>query len=217
MTLTVRQCILNALDELGQEDFSRFKASLREVTTKPGFRKIPWGKLEEASRLDAAKLMVDFYREVYAGEMAAAVLRDINQHDTADSLEQELSSVSPAPARGGGATEVSPAPARGGGATEVSPAPARGGGATEGCHLVDQHFSRIIQGFSSIDCVLDRLLGDGVLTCEHYDTIRANKTKQEKNRSLLNIIRGQGPNGKSQLWEAMVEADPFFTQSLTNE
>ncbi|GCB85326.1 hypothetical protein scyTo_0025924 [Scyliorhinus torazame] len=92
MTLTVRQCILNALDELGQEDFSRFKASLREVTTKPGFRKIPWGKLEEASRLDAAKLMVDFYREVYAGEMAAAVLRDINQHDTADSLEQELSS-----------------------------------------------------------------------------------------------------------------------------
>ncbi|XP_067882813.1 apoptosis-associated speck-like protein containing a CARD isoform X5 [Heterodontus francisci] len=193
MPRTARQCLLDALDDLEEDQFSRFKSDLREVAIKPGFRKIPWGKLEKAKTLDVAKLMVDSYRDAYSGELAVQILREMGKQDTSDNLEQELRSV------------LQPV------AQESSRAAAPAG------HPIDQHFTRIVQGFNSVDGVLDTLLAAGVLTPEHYDSIRTKAPKQEKIRELLTVIRGQGQGAKDQLWKAMVETDRYFTSSLTGE
>ncbi|XP_078061463.1 apoptosis-associated speck-like protein containing a CARD isoform X4 [Mustelus asterias] len=191
MPRTVRQCIVDALEELGEDDFRSFKANLRELKTMQGFRNIPWGKLEKADKLNTAKLMVDYYREGNAGEIAKQILRDGSQQDTADALAKELQMASQTSARCPDLTQ------------EKNP--------------VDKYFTRIVQGFNSVDSVLDELLAAGVLTGEHYGTIRAKATKQERMRELLTIIRGQGSEAKTKLWEAMVEADPYFTKNLTSE
>eukprot|EP00061_Rhincodon_typus_P002114 g16653.t1 len=93
MAQTVRQCIVDALDDLGEDDFCRFKADLREVQLPTGFRRIPWGRLEKASRLDTAKLMVDSYRDSLAGDLAVKVLSSGNQSQIAESLQEQLKSI----------------------------------------------------------------------------------------------------------------------------
>ncbi|XP_041038557.1 apoptosis-associated speck-like protein containing a CARD [Carcharodon carcharias] len=198
MSRTVRQCIVDALDELGKEDFARFKADLREVSLMPTFRKIPWGKLEGAGKLEAAKLMVDFYRDVYAGELAVQVLKGMHQQEAAVSLEGQLSAASQTPATQTPASQPIPP------AVQNNP----------GIHPVDKYFTHIVQGFSSVDCVLDSLMAKGVVTSENYDKIRSLTPRQEKMRQLLIIIRGQGPKAKEQLWEDMKEWDKYFTDSL---
>ncbi|XP_067882810.1 apoptosis-associated speck-like protein containing a CARD isoform X3 [Heterodontus francisci] len=206
MPRTARQCLLDALDDLEEDQFSRFKSDLREVAIKPGFRKIPWGKLEKAKTLDVAKLMVDSYRDAYSGELAVQILREMGKQDTSDNLEQELRSVlQPVAQESSRAAVLQPV------AQESSRAAAPAG------HPIDQHFTRIVQGFNSVDGVLDTLLAAGVLTPEHYDSIRTKAPKQEKIRELLTVIRGQGQGAKDQLWKAMVETDRYFTSSLTGE
>ncbi|XP_078061460.1 apoptosis-associated speck-like protein containing a CARD isoform X2 [Mustelus asterias] len=204
MPRTVRQCIVDALEELGEEDFRSFKANLRELKTMQGFRNIPWGKLEKADKLNTAKLMVDYYREGNAGEIAKQILRDGSQQDTADALAKELQMASQTSAR---CPDL----------TQASQTSARCPDLTQEKNPVDKYFTRIVQGFNSVDSVLDELLAAGVLTGEHYGTIRAKATKQERMRELLTIIRGQGSEAKTKLWEAMVEADPYFTKNLTSE
>ncbi|XP_078061461.1 apoptosis-associated speck-like protein containing a CARD isoform X3 [Mustelus asterias] len=204
MPRTVRQCIVDALEELGEDDFRSFKANLRELKTMQGFRNIPWGKLEKADKLNTAKLMVDYYREGNAGEIAKQILRDGSQQDTADALAKELQMASQTSAR---CPDL----------TQASQTSARCPDLTQEKNPVDKYFTRIVQGFNSVDSVLDELLAAGVLTGEHYGTIRAKATKQERMRELLTIIRGQGSEAKTKLWEAMVEADPYFTKNLTSE
>ncbi|XP_078061459.1 apoptosis-associated speck-like protein containing a CARD isoform X1 [Mustelus asterias] len=217
MPRTVRQCIVDALEELGEDDFRSFKANLRELKTMQGFRNIPWGKLEKADKLNTAKLMVDYYREGNAGEIAKQILRDGSQQDTADALAKELQMASQTSARCPDLTQASQTSARCPDLTQASQTSARCPDLTQEKNPVDKYFTRIVQGFNSVDSVLDELLAAGVLTGEHYGTIRAKATKQERMRELLTIIRGQGSEAKTKLWEAMVEADPYFTKNLTSE
>lgn len=59
---TISNLILKALDELLQDDFRRFKASLTNNMAQ-GFDSIPRGKLEKAEQLDVMGLMVDQFGE----------------------------------------------------------------------------------------------------------------------------------------------------------
>ncbi|XP_067882809.1 apoptosis-associated speck-like protein containing a CARD isoform X1 [Heterodontus francisci] len=219
MPRTARQCLLDALDDLEEDQFSRFKSDLREVAIKPGFRKIPWGKLEKAKTLDVAKLMVDSYRDAYSGELAVQILREMGKQDTSDNLEQELRSVlQPVAQESSRAAVLQPVAQESSRAAVLQPvAQESSRAAAPAGHPIDQHFTRIVQGFNSVDGVLDTLLAAGVLTPEHYDSIRTKAPKQEKIRELLTVIRGQGQGAKDQLWKAMVETDRYFTSSLTGE
>ncbi|XP_072129178.1 apoptosis-associated speck-like protein containing a CARD [Mobula birostris] len=202
MPRTVRQCIVEALENLGKSQLRRFKEDLSEVQYRPGFSAIPRGRLEDADAQDLGRLLVSTYRDDYAAELTLEVLEGLPEREVADSLRHNL------PA-GGQAPKTGSSGSAGGRAAATGPCGS--------AHPVDRYFAQIVQQFHSTDMVLDELLGKGVLTAEHYDRLRVKAPRQEKNRELLLFIRGQGLEAKEQLWSAMSEADPYFVGNVTRQ
>lgn len=80
--------MIEALEDLGSEDFKKFKWQLcNDQTVALG--PIPRGKLENADRTDVVDIMADKYSDE-AGNIAAKALRKINQNHLAKSLELKL-------------------------------------------------------------------------------------------------------------------------------
>ncbi|XP_059810103.1 apoptosis-associated speck-like protein containing a CARD isoform X3 [Hypanus sabinus] len=204
MSRTVRQCIVEALENLGRSQLRRFKEDLSEVQYRPGFGAIPRGRLEDADAQDLGRLLVSTYRDGYAAELTLQVLEALPEREVADSLRRSL----PSPA-GGQAPKTGFSGSAGGQAAAT--------GASANAHPVDRYFAQIVQQFHSTEIVLDSLLGSGVLTAEHYDRLRGKTSRQDKNRELLLFIRGQGLQAKEQLWNAMRDADPYFVGNLTGQ
>ncbi|XP_072128136.1 apoptosis-associated speck-like protein containing a CARD [Mobula birostris] len=192
MPRTVRQCIVEALENLGKSQLRRFKEDLSEVQYRPGFSAIPRGRLEGADALDLGRLLVGTYRDDYAAELTLQVLEALPEREVADSLRRSLFVPDERQATGTGP---------------------RGSTA----HPVDLYHYEIVQRFHSADCVLDRLLSSGTLTAEQYDLARAQPTRTEKNRALLRIVGDKGREAKEQLWRNMESEDAMFTQSLTGQ
>ncbi|XP_072889659.1 apoptosis-associated speck-like protein containing a CARD [Hemitrygon akajei] len=190
MSRTVRQCIVEALENLGRSQLRRFKEDLSEVQYRPGFGAIPRGRLEDADALDLGRLLVSSYRDDYAAELTLQVLEALPEREVADSLRRSLLSPDERQATGTGP---------------------RGRTA----HPVDLYHYEIVQRFHSADSVLDRLLGRGTITAEQYELARAQPTRTEKNRALLRIVGDKGKEAKGQLWRDMELEDAMFTRSLT--
>ncbi|XP_062992981.1 apoptosis-associated speck-like protein containing a CARD [Elgaria multicarinata webbii] len=84
MTKAVRDHLLNALEDLDQVQFKRFKWRLGGFDL--GKRRIPRGLLEPAGALDLSDLLLSFYREDGAVTVTAAVLEAINCRRQAEGL-----------------------------------------------------------------------------------------------------------------------------------
>lgn len=78
MAKSVRACLAEALQNLKKLELKAFKANLNEFPVKKNFNNIPRGSLEDANALDLSDLLVHYYCEDYAVEVAAKVLWDIN-------------------------------------------------------------------------------------------------------------------------------------------
>uniref|UniRef100_A0A8C7E4I2 Pyrin domain-containing protein n=1 Tax=Naja naja TaxID=35670 RepID=A0A8C7E4I2_NAJNA len=77
MAKSVRCCLVEALEDLTKTELENFKANLNEFPVKEGFRNIPRGPLEKAGALQVSDLLVSYYNQDYAVEVAAKVLSDI--------------------------------------------------------------------------------------------------------------------------------------------
>ncbi len=85
---TTETAILDALQELLEEEFKEFKWHLSNGGTPEN--SIPRGKLEKANRCDVVTLMVQQYRGSDAGKIAVRMLRKIKQNELADQLKGKL-------------------------------------------------------------------------------------------------------------------------------
>ncbi|XP_041434090.1 uncharacterized protein LOC121398819 isoform X2 [Xenopus laevis] len=72
-----------------------------------------------------------------------------------------------------------------------------------GKHFMDKHRTELIARVSHIDPILDDLLDDEILTQEQYDSVRSNRTSQEKMRQLYDCVRAWGDGEKEELFKAM--------------
>ncbi|OCT58981.1 uncharacterized protein LOC108703748 [Xenopus laevis] len=70
-------------------------------------------------------------------------------------------------------------------------------------HFVDRHRAALIDRMSHIDPVLDDLLGDKILTQEQYDTVRSNRTSQEKMRHLYDCVKTWGKIEKEMFYSTL--------------
>ncbi len=84
---TTETAILDALQELLEEEFKKFKWHLSNGGTPDS---IPRGKLENADRCDVVTLMVQQYRGSDAGKIAVRMLRKMNLNELADQLKGKL-------------------------------------------------------------------------------------------------------------------------------
>ncbi|XP_038260135.2 pyrin domain-containing protein 1-like [Dermochelys coriacea] len=86
MGKTVRDHLVDTLEELGQDELKRFKAKLNAFPVKEGYSNIPLRRLEKADVLDVCDKLISYYREEYAVEVTVKLLTDINERDLADRL-----------------------------------------------------------------------------------------------------------------------------------
>uniref|UniRef100_UPI003AACEB4B protein NLRC3-like n=1 Tax=Centroberyx gerrardi TaxID=166262 RepID=UPI003AACEB4B len=86
------ELLLGTLEDLGDEEFKKFKWFLQQDDILEGFPAIPKSRLEKTDRLDTVDQMVQTYSE-YTLEVTKEVLMKINKND----LVQSLSNTSSAP------------------------------------------------------------------------------------------------------------------------
>ncbi|XP_053121463.1 NACHT, LRR and PYD domains-containing protein 1b allele 5-like isoform X2 [Hemicordylus capensis] len=83
---TVKNNLSHILKDLGRWNLKRFKAKLSEVSVKEGFENIPKEILQKACWFQLSDILLAYYREEYALEVAAAVLEAIRCKDQAHML-----------------------------------------------------------------------------------------------------------------------------------
>ncbi|KAL7852008.1 hypothetical protein SRHO_G00177930 [Serrasalmus rhombeus] len=88
---TVSTVLLNHLDELREEEFERFKWYMTKGVAT-GFDPIPKCKLEKTTRENVVDLMKSNYMSD-TGKIAVKILREMQQNNLAEQLEEKLAKV----------------------------------------------------------------------------------------------------------------------------
>lgn len=84
----MKDLMLDALEDLGEEEFKKFKFKLR-TTAAPGDKNIPLGRLEKADQQLLVELLVEFY-ENKAPAIMVVVLEDIGLKKNASKLTKGM-------------------------------------------------------------------------------------------------------------------------------
>ncbi|KAM9267110.1 NACHT, LRR and PYD domains-containing protein 6 [Cariama cristata] len=84
---TAGMLLLRALEDLSELDFKKFRDALARGDLRGG-RRIPWGRLEKADWMDTKNLMLDFYGEEAALDVAIAVFERIQLINAAALLKE---------------------------------------------------------------------------------------------------------------------------------
>ncbi|XP_053883598.1 pyrin-like isoform X3 [Malaclemys terrapin pileata] len=101
MAKPLRDHLFDTIRELGESDLKTFKDKLNNFQPKPGYNRIKWGELEKADAVEITRLLVSYYKEDYAVDVAGKVLEDMDKKNLAHNLLQ---------ATGKGGTQQMPAP-----------------------------------------------------------------------------------------------------------
>ncbi|XP_036593752.1 apoptosis-associated speck-like protein containing a CARD [Trichosurus vulpecula] len=193
-----RDLILEALDNLTEDEFKRFKNKLRTVPLREGYCHLPRGPLQDLDRVDLTDKIVSYYLEGYGTELTLRVLQDIGMQEEAVRLQQAAGSASTPHPTGNAAPPTQHS------ATASTPS---------GMHFVDKHRAILISDVTLLDPVLDRLYGQ-VLKPEQYEAIRAESTIPKQMRVLYSFMRAWDNTCKDLLLEALRETNPFLVQRL---
>ncbi|KAM9362880.1 pyrin domain-containing protein 1-like [Symphorus nematophorus] len=79
--------ILGMLDELGADEFKRFRWNLTQPVLD-GCQPIPKGYLESADRQDTVSKMIDSYGEETAVKITVEILKRMNHNNAAEKLKR---------------------------------------------------------------------------------------------------------------------------------
>uniref|UniRef100_A0A3B4VFB3 Pyrin domain-containing protein n=1 Tax=Seriola dumerili TaxID=41447 RepID=A0A3B4VFB3_SERDU len=87
---TPKQILLMTLEDLGAEDFKKFKWFLQQKEVLEGFPSIPRTRLENADRMDTVDLMVQTYC-INTIKVTRMVLVKMNQNDLVENFTDIIS------------------------------------------------------------------------------------------------------------------------------
>ncbi|KAM4025385.1 apoptosis-associated speck-like protein containing a CARD isoform 1-T2 [Anomaloglossus baeobatrachus] len=194
MGKTVRDVLLQALENLEKKSFKKFKNKLNDWDIEEGYNKIPRGKLEDADPEDVADLIRRHYKDSYGIKVTLAVLEAINENQEAEELQKALQAVNDCTTTGADQGATSRAPIQ-----ETSPEATPG----DQEHFVDRHRTQLIQRVSPVAPVLDDLLQKKLISQEQYDTVRSKTTHQEQMRELYQYVRSFGNEDKNKLLQSL--------------
>ncbi|XP_039392022.1 apoptosis-associated speck-like protein containing a CARD [Mauremys reevesii] len=201
--------LLKTLEKLGEGELQRFKDKLSEIQPKEGHQHLPSGSLRNADPPALTDLLLLFYGTDYGAEVAAEVLRAIDQGALAERIERfiyALERVSWA--------KVSPC---------LTPFLAQVTGSEKyyferwrwqlqkrqwqwqwrQWQQWQHHFAR--GDFIYVKCILND---------EQYQTIRAEKTSQEKMRKLYELVPSWDKWQKDHLYQALKRTKRDLVEEL---
>ncbi|XP_074921137.1 NACHT, LRR and PYD domains-containing protein 3-like [Chelonoidis abingdonii] len=90
---TPTDIIVQELEDLEKKDFKKFKHKLSDFRYEGTKRKIPRGKLENADEMDVASLLIEFYGEDSAVNVAIEIFTKIGLKNSAVKLQEEKETV----------------------------------------------------------------------------------------------------------------------------
>ncbi|XP_075439283.1 apoptosis-associated speck-like protein containing a CARD isoform X2 [Ascaphus truei] len=242
MDRTVQDILAKTLENLGEKGFQHFKALLRDWTVKSGYYTIPRSRLKQSNDKDElAQLIIFYYKADYGIELARDLLHALNEEKAGDYVYAEVKRVTGAGSEPAGPVKVTVAgsePARPVIVTSAGSEPARpvrvtgtkslhvrpvqvtgagsepAGPVKDRTHFVDRYRTALINKVSTVDPVLDRLLGQKMLTDEQYSTVRSKAIPQEKMRQLYDYVRSWGSSDKDKLYLALKVSNGALMRAL---
>ncbi|KAF7238774.1 Apoptosis-associated speck-like protein containing a CARD [Varanus komodoensis] len=205
MEKTVRDCLVAALEDLADDELKKFKGKLHELPVREGYDNIPRGRLQKADALDLSDLLVSYYTEGYAVEVAAAALGAVNCKPQAERLRRGT---------GNGDHRALPGPA-------LSTRSVLGRDAMQEAvpaeqHFIERHREALIQRTGTVEGVLDQLYGT-VMDEEQYARICSKGTNQEKMRELYKLVPSWNRYCKDQLYKALKSKNKFLIADLEGQ
>ncbi|XP_075131688.1 uncharacterized protein LOC142204278 [Leptodactylus fuscus] len=84
-------------------------------------------------------------------------------------------------------------------------------------HFVDRHREALIQRTSNLSLVLDKILGQRLLTQEQYDTVRSIRPHQEAMRQLYKYMTIWGDSDKEMFYQALKMTNEPLIRDLENK
>ncbi|XP_044160547.1 apoptosis-associated speck-like protein containing a CARD [Bufo gargarizans] len=225
MGKTVRDVLVQALENLEKKSFKKFKNKLNDWEIKEGFSRIPKGKLEEADPEDVADLIRRYYKDFYGIEVSLAVLEAIEEKTEAEELRNGVKTVNGGavrgPSSGAGQGATSRVEQRPGGSLECVPNPQYNPMDME--HFVDRHRAALISRVVLVAPIIDDLYGR-LLTREAYETVRSRATSSEQMRELFRNVESWGNEDKDQFLKSLrkhnsplirdLEAKKYYNPSI---
>ncbi|KAM5151912.1 apoptosis-associated speck-like protein containing a CARD [Mantella aurantiaca] len=189
MEKTVRDHLLEALNELESRSLKSFRNKLNDCTVKVGHNKIPKGQLQDKDPEDLATLILRYYGESYGIELTVSILKAINENQVAAELERLLENDSSTSGSASGSRSKK--------------------------HFVDEHMKALIDKVSMVAPILDSLLSEDLLTYEEYETIRGEGTSYAQMRKLYAIkVKSWNDPQKDVFKKALRDADPILVKNL---
>ncbi|XP_070585857.1 apoptosis-associated speck-like protein containing a CARD [Erythrolamprus reginae] len=201
MAKSARCCLAEALENLTGDELRKFKANLQDFPVKEDFSNIPRGALEKADALRLSDLLISYYCQDYAVEVAAQVLSVSNCKPQAEKLLSDT---------GKDACNSDEEPV-----TQMS-APSRQTVQAPGMHFIERHRDALIRRVVGVEEILDQLYGV-LLNNEQYQIIMIKGTSQEKMRELFKLVPGWNPHCKDMLYEVLKEKRKFLIEDLERQ
>ncbi|XP_073491710.1 guanylate-binding protein 6-like isoform X2 [Aquarana catesbeiana] len=90
MKRTVRDALVNALENLESNSFKKFKGKLSDVKVDEKYSVIPRSRLENANVGQIVDLILDYYKDSYGGNITLEVLHHINERKVEEKLRKDL-------------------------------------------------------------------------------------------------------------------------------
>ncbi|XP_053883618.1 pyrin-like [Malaclemys terrapin pileata] len=85
---TPRDHLIDTISELGESDLKMFKDKLNNFKPKEGYNHIKWSQLEKAEAVEITRLLVSYYDDDYAVEVAGKVLDAMDKKNLAHKLSE---------------------------------------------------------------------------------------------------------------------------------
>ncbi|XP_069591127.1 apoptosis-associated speck-like protein containing a CARD [Ranitomeya imitator] len=195
MGRTVKDVLIDTLENLERKSFKKFKNKLNDIEIKEGYSRIPKGPLQEADDLDTAELILRFYKDHYGIQVTLRVLEAINENKEAAELKKAIMEVT-------------------GFAPQESSMGDQGATSREEDHFVDRHRTQLIALVALVDPILDDLLQWKLLTSEDYITVRSTNTPQNKMRQLFCYVDSWGSRDKDQFLKSLRDHNAPLIRNL---
>lgn len=90
MQSTVRDFILEALEDLESEQLHKFRRKLTDMNIDEKYKKIQRSRLENTNADKTVDIILSFYRESYGCKLTFDVLNHINERQVADNLRENV-------------------------------------------------------------------------------------------------------------------------------
>lgn len=193
---TIKKALKDTLEDLSKQDFDKFCGQLIDRREEPRVRR---NKVEGKNFLDIADVLVSTFTESDALQVTVEILKEIDCHDAAKSLE-DLGAQSSKP----GSSDTAGSSAGASGATNMA----------DEKHFVDKHQLQLKSRVNNIAPILDELLDRNVIDQENYDRIRKLPTSQEKMRELYSGCLRASTACKDIFYESLKKNEPFLIEDL---